>query len=604
MYEVVLAIANNLDKSSTATAIEDVLRIAAEAALSLVAKKKVLSIVHSNTGLHPGDLKQRLARLELELAGGGAIAEIHPVPLCAEEIDALVMKAATDPGAPFESQTLARLAATKRADLATFIRLRARLKATKIKVGVLDKALAAFEAADDGKDDGGQGRAITFREIEPWPEPVDGATLLDEVVAQIQRYVTLPREAAVAVVLWIMHAYCFDAFTFTPRLGIISPVKRCGKTTLLRVLKALVPKPLPGANITAAATFRTIEKHRPTLLIDEADTFLPDNEELRGVINSGHERDGQVVRLVGENFGPSGFSTFCPTAVAAIGSLPGTIEDRAITITMRRRLTSEPVDRFRSDRAGHLHELARKAARWVADHEHALCDAEPDMPEALHDRACDNWRPLLAIADLAGGDWPEMARAAAQTLSTQGSEQDDQSRSVMLLADIRRVFDDRQKKGGKDADRVSSTGLVADLVALVDRPWSTWSKGKSITSTAVARLLKDFAIFPNTIKLSDGKQPNGYKRSQFDDAFARYLPQPPGSPVQSSPSSPTPANPGASGQFQGSPLGASGEVSEPAQSPEKQGVGEDGELSSPQTGSLDESGDTKELIDDNFDQPV
>jgi hypothetical protein len=203
--------------------------------------------------------------------------------------------------------------------------------------------------------------------------------------------------------------------------------------------------PLPAANITAAAMFRTIEIYRPTLLIDEADTFLRDNEELRGVINSGREREGRTVRLVGEDYEPSAFSTFCPTTIAAIGSLPGTIEDRAITITMRRRLTSEPVDRFRSDRADHLHELARKAARCAADHEQGLCDADPDMPGALRDRACDNWRRLLAIADLARWDWPQVARIAAQSLSLQGSAQDDQSRGVpallrrCILRSLRRV---------------------------------------------------------------------------------------------------------------------------------------------------------------------
>ena len=145
------------------------------------------------------------------------------------------------------------------------------------------------------------------------------------------------------------------------------------------------------------------------------------------------------------------------------------------------------------------------------------------MPEALHDRACDNWRGALAIADLAGGDWPQKAPTAAQTLSTQGTDQDERSRGVILLADVRRVFDERQKKGGIDADRISSTDLVVDLVALTDRPWATWSRGKPITAVAVARLLKSFGIAPNTIKLADGKQPNGYKRSQFDDAFGRYL---------------------------------------------------------------------------------
>jgi Protein of unknown function (DUF3631) len=543
------------------------------------------------------DTKQQiLAAIE-----DGAIAKALSTPLSTEEIDALVEKANTDPGLPFESQTLARIAATKRADLATFMRLRARLKGAKISVSELDKALNGGEAAS-GEDDGGQGRVIVFPEIELWPDPVDGAALLVEIVAQLERHVMLPREAATAIALWIMHAHCFDAFTISPRLVITSPEKRCGKTTLLRVIQALVPKPLAAANITAAAMFRTIEKHRPTLLIDEADTFLPDNEELRGVINSGHEREGQVIRLVGEDFEPSAFSTFCPTVIAAIGNLPGTIDDRSITIAMRRRLASESIVPFRSDRAGHLHELARKAARWDANHEYALREADPDMPEALHDRACDNWRGPLAISDLAGGDWPQKARSAAQTLSTQGSDQDEQSRGVILLADIRRVFDERLKKGGKDADRISSTDLVFNLVGLTDRPWATWSRGRQITPATAARMLKTFGIVPNTIKLADGKQPNGYKRCQFDDSFGRYLSHSPDTLSQSSPGSQTPTKPGISGQFQSSPRGVSGELPKPAQAFEKYGVGEPRELSTPPIGSWDRNGHSEELIDDLLDR--
>jgi hypothetical protein len=527
--------------------------------------------------------KQILAAIE-----SGDIANVLSTPLSTEEINALVERAKTDPGAPFESGVIARVAATKRANLAEFMRLRARLKDAKISLGELDKALAEGESSRE--DGGGQGRAITFPKIELWPKPVDGAALLSEIVAHLERHVMMPHEAAIATALWIIHAYCFDAFMISPRLVITSPEKRCGKTTLLRVIQALVPKPLFAANITPAAMFRTIETYRPTLLIDEADAFLRDNEELRGIINSGHECNGSVIRLTGEDFEPSAFSTFCPTVIAAIGSLPATIEDRAIMIAMRRRLASETIVRFRSDRAGHLGELARKVARWVADHEYGLRGADPDMPEALHDRACDNWRGCFAITDLVGGTWPQKARGAALTLASQGSEEDDQSRGVMLLADIRRVFDDRQKRGSKDADRISSTDLVTALTMLTDRPWATWSRGKPVTAVAVARLLKSFRIVPNTIKLSDGKQPNGYKRSQFDDALGRYLSNSPDSATQSSPPSPTPIKTCTYEQIQGSPQGWRGERPKRVQPVDIYSIGEDGELSNPKTGEWEESG--------------
>lgn len=536
------------------------------------------------------DMKQEI----IDAIEDGSIADKLSAPLSAEEIDALVERAKMDPGAPFESETIARMAATKCADLATFMRLRARLKEIRISVSEFDKALEKVinrgDAAGEEDDEGKAGKPLNLAAPEPWHEHVDGAVLLDEMVAQIERYVMLPREAATAIALWIIHCHGFELFPITPRLLIVSPTPRCGKTRLIEILERLVPKALRADNISAASLFRVVEKSQPVVLIDEADSFLKDSEDHRNIVNSGHARGGAVVRLVGEDFEPRRFSTFAPVVLASIGGLASTIMDRSIVIIMRRRLAKETVDRFRGDRAGHLNELARKVARFVADHEYALSDADPDMPEALHDRACDNWRPLLAIADHAGGDWPQKARAAAQTLSTQGAEQDEQSPAVMLLADVKHIFDDKEKKGGKDADRVSSTKLVDTLIDLPDRPWATWSKGKPITPARVARELKIFRITPNTIKLSDGKQPNGYMRGQFDDAFGRYLSHPPGSPVQSSPCSPTPTKAGVSGLFQGSPRGATGELPKQAQSAEKYDVGEHGELPEPEIGGWHDNG--------------
>lgn len=399
---------------------------------------------------------------------------------------------------------------------------RIRDKAAKeigIRVATLDKEVEKRRPKTETEDEGKTGRALKLAALQPWPEPVDGAKLIAELVDQIRRFVMLTREAAIAVALWIAHAHVFEAFSISPRLAVISPEKRCGKTTLLRVIQALVPKPLSAVNITPAATFRTVEAFRPTLLIDEADAFLGDNEELRGVLNSGHERDGQVVRLVGDDFEPRAFSTFCPVAIALIGRLPATLEDRSVVVSMRRRLRSELVERFRSDRVEHLHEHARKIARFVEDHKDVLRDADPGMPEGLHDRACDNWRPLLAIADCAGGDWGRRAREAALTLSGQ-EDADEQSRGVMLLADIQRVFAE------KKTDRISSTDLVSALADLPDRPWGAWAKGKPISTARVARLLRPFGITPSTVRIGE-KTPNGYQLSQFEDAFDRYLPNPP-----------------------------------------------------------------------------
>ena len=247
----------------------------------------------------------------------------------------------------------------------------------------------------------------------------------------VLRYVIISERDAFACSLWVLHTYCFDFFECTPRLAITAPEKQCGKSTLLDVVSCLVPKPLPTMNITTSAVFRSVEMARPSLLIDEADTFLVENEELREILNSGHRRGGQVIRTVGDDYEPRAFSTHCPVAIAQIGKLPDTLADRSIAISMKRRAPGEKVTRFRASRTMDLSELARKAARWVADNTKTIRNSDPDIPEA------NNWEPLFAIADATGGDVPEKAREAA--LAACGVEKD-LNFSTLLLSDIRDAF--------------------------------------------------------------------------------------------------------------------------------------------------------------------
>jgi Protein of unknown function (DUF3631) len=255
---------------------------------------------------------------------------------------------------------------------------------------------------------------------------------------------------------------------------------------------------------------------RPTLLIDEADTFIGESEELRGVINSGHARDGQVIRLVGDDFEPRTFSTFCPTVIAAIGTIPGTIEDRSIGVPLRRRKKDERVSRLRADRSDNFEVLNQKEARWVADNISVLKTHDPDVPEELHDRAADNWRLLLAIADQAGGMWPEKARRAALELSAVKAGEADTMRTL-LLSDIRVVF--REKK----IDRLKSEALATALAEMNDRPWPTFDKGRCITPAGIARMLRPYGIGSETIRFGE-ETAKGYRLSAFEDTFARYLP--------------------------------------------------------------------------------
>jgi putative DNA primase/helicase len=291
-------------------------------------------------------------------------------------------------------------------------------------VGYLDAAVNARKKELTPAAGGGNGRPLEMPIIVPAEYPVDGAELLQTILRTLDKYVVLPDHAALAITLWIVRAHCDDAFSISPRLAILSPVKRCGKTTLLEIIARLLPRPLPTSNVTASVIFRVIEKHHPSLLIDEADSFMRENEELRGIVNSGHRRDSaSVLRNVGDDHEPRSFSTWAPMVIAAIGTLPDTIEDRSIVVSMRRKQPGEKVEGIRwNSRLGEtvkaqLQTVARALARWSFDHTHRLRDIDPAISAGLHDRAADNWSPLLTIANAIGGTWIEQANAASNMLT-------------------------------------------------------------------------------------------------------------------------------------------------------------------------------------------
>lgn len=246
--------------------------------------------------------------------------------------------------------------------------------------------------------------------------------------------------------------------------------------------------------------------------------FPGDREELRGILNSGHTRDAAyVLRTVGDEHEPRRFSTWAAKAVAMIGRLADTLADRSIVIPMRRRALGEHVERLRLDRPDAFEEMRRRATRWSADNHAELRDADPEMPGDLGDRAADNWRPLLAIADLAGGEWPERARAAALALSgaTQGEER--ASVNEQLLADVREVFSEH------GAEQIFTAELLAFLCSLKERRWGDWRNGRPMTDRQLSDRLKLFGIRSRSLR--DGaKTAKGYLRQHFEDAFARYLP--------------------------------------------------------------------------------
>jgi putative DNA primase/helicase len=206
----------------------------------------------------------------------------------------------------------------------------------KITAKSLGISVTGLDAAvkEERRAASGQGKPLELPEPKPWETPVTGPELLNELIAALRRHVVMSDAETVATALWIIHCHAFTAFTVTPRLAITSPEKQCGKTTLLDLLSVLVPRPLLTANVGAAAVFRAIDKAQPTLLIDEADTFLRANDELRGILNSGHRQGGSTLRCVGDSHEPRVFTTWAPAAIAMIGKLPDTLEDRAVAVRL------------------------------------------------------------------------------------------------------------------------------------------------------------------------------------------------------------------------------------------------------------------------------
>ena len=368
-------------------------------------------------------------------------------------------------------------------------------------------------------------QSLQVEDVAPWPEPVEGAALLEDLRRTLKRFVVLPAWAAETLALWTLHTYAFQLRNVTTYVGIASPEKRCGKTTLLTVLSEMVNRPVVAANISSPAFFRVIEETRPTLLIDEADTFLQGNDELRGILNSGYSRKTAYVLLVNNQVSKKErrdeeqnresqlvrFSCWCPKVMAAIGRLPDTLADRCIVITMQRKAVDEESERLRNLEAT---ELRQKCARFVRDHAPAISSARAEIPSSLNDRAADIWEPLLVLADLAGAEWPALARQAAVNLTLAGQENNPIG---MLLLDILLIF------ASSDRDRIFSRTLVESLNGFDNRPWAEMRNGKEITELWLAQQLRPYGIRPKTIWIGD-RAAKGYLQEDFKEVFPRYIP--------------------------------------------------------------------------------
>lgn len=361
-----------------------------------------------------------------------------------------------------------------------------------------------------------QGSSMSFEEVTPWSRPVIGHELLDDLVSFILRFIVCEHHTAEAAALWIVFTWLIDAVTVAPIANITAPLPNCGKSTLLDLFEKLCRRPLKVDHVSSAALFRSIDAWQPTLLIDEVDAFLRENEDARGILNSGHKRNGGVLRVVGDQHEPRRFTTWGAKALCGIGEIAKTLQNRSIRLELRRKLPGEKVESLRHADPEEVQRLQQQLARFANDVFDEIANARPTPLLGLDNRAQDNWEPLLAIADAAGGEWPTKARAAAQKTQLAESLHESPDIATQLLTDVRAVFESRK------IQRIYTTELIERLCEDEELPWCESNRGKPITARQLSSMLSDFDIRPQDLRIGSTVR-KGYELSKMEDAFKRYL---------------------------------------------------------------------------------
>jgi hypothetical protein len=351
----------------------------------------------------------------------------------------------------------------------------------------------------------------------------EAADLLERCRAWVRRYVILNSCQEIVIAVWILHTWTIEAAECTPYLHITAPEKGCGKSRLLETLEPIVYHPCKTGGMTAAALVRTVDKERPTLLLDEIDVAFGGNQDMaeavRGILNEGFRRGGNLRKCVGNSHDVQTFQVFSAKAIAGIGKIPDTVASRSIGISMRRKEASENVERFRERQIKKSAEdLRNSLSAWATPAViETLRSAMPSLPEDLTDRQQDVSEPLLAIADIAGGEWPRLIRDSLLTLFSSAVSEDN-SIGVQLLRDIRSVFDE------KNAEKIFSAELATALCLMEGHPWKDWARGLGLDAHRLAGQLKKYGITPQgTIRIGTETK-KGYTSIAFESAWASYCP--------------------------------------------------------------------------------
>jgi Protein of unknown function (DUF3631) len=414
---------------------------------------------------------------------------------------------------------------------------RAEAKRLHLRLATLDDAVERARVQEDDA----QANAVYLPPVQPWPEVIiDGPALFDQIRERCLLYLYLPNGADIVLTLWPGHANAIAGFTRTPRLNITSIEPGCGKTTVLSFLAVLCPRVLRTDNLKTAVLFRIVDLFKPTLLLDELDSYLHLFPELRGLLNAGNSQGARVFRSEGQIV--RSFKAFAATALAGIGPLAPTLRDRSIVISLPKAPPGALKARFDERKLETETILAQKLARWTQDNFDAIAACDPVMPPGAYNRLADNWRPIFALAQIIGGHWPQLTLDAfnhlaaprggdgsspAQLTTPMGEDGSSPTKltpdTSQLLSDLRAIF------AQSTADRLFSSQLVAALRALPGSQART--NGSAITQNWLAAQLRPLGVRPKYIRRGHARG-RGYILA---DLTALSLPQSASAPHSGTP---------------------------------------------------------------------
>lgn len=386
-------------------------------------------------------------------------------------------------------------------------------------------------------------RPVPITPTEPWPDPVVLAEVLEVARAHVQRHAILPPHADTALVLWCGLTHFLEHVHYFGILHVMSPTRESGKTLVLELVHLLSARAWSVVSPSLSPLFRVIEQVSPTLILDEADTLSREHVgTFVAIFNDGVRRGGGVARTgkqSNDSLEAEWFPVYCPKAVGSIGVPFGDATvSRTIRVVMQRATPDElaRLKKFRQDHAETrwARDVRRRFARAAADDgptlaallERAAADddaaAAVPMPPGVESRPAQIWEPLLALADVAGGDWPTRARAACAHFVAGLKAAEPADDRVRLLADLRSYFTEHPEK------RVaSSKELLTYLIEDESRGWAEYRHGKPLSDVGLARLLKPFGLKP-TLSRSNTNTPSGrgrvWVRAELEPVWDRLAP--------------------------------------------------------------------------------